>query len=122
MNAVLLLGWVPPLAPCAKQWQPAALQMLGGPSSSTSVAVDISQGTLKGRTPIAIRLGWPLGMGHIKSDICNPTSAVQAGYGGAHIPGSCPLYSATSNLPANPFYATIISGKCQCLKPQTCDE
>ena len=92
-----------------------------GSSPSSTVTVDLSQGTLKGRTPLAIRLAWPLGMGHIKSDTCNPTSLVQAGFGGAAIPGSCPLYSATSNLPANPFFAAITSdGKCQCPKPQTC--
>ena len=36
--------------------------------------------------------------------------------------GSCPLMSLLSNLPANPFIAKIVDGKCECLEPQVCDE
>ena len=35
---------------------------------------------------------------------------------------SCPLMGKTSGLPANPFIAKIVGGKCKCLPPQTCDE
>eukprot|EP01060_Flectonema_neradi_P032102 TRINITY_DN5040_c0_g2_i2.p1 TRINITY_DN5040_c0_g2~~TRINITY_DN5040_c0_g2_i2.p1 ORF type:complete len:610 (+),score=126.46 TRINITY_DN5040_c0_g2_i2:77-1906(+) len=36
---------------------------------------------------------------------------------------SCPLKaSGLGNLPANPFVAKIINGKCECLPPQVCDE
>lgn len=38
------------------------------------------------------------------------------------VPGNCPLYSSISELPANPFFATISeAGKCACTPPQTCD-
>jgi len=36
-------------------------------------------------------------------------------------PKSCPIYSASSELPANPFLAEIVDGKCKCLSPQVCD-
>ena len=36
-------------------------------------------------------------------------------------PKTCPLYSVVSELPANPFLAEIIDGKCKCLSPQVCD-
>jgi hypothetical protein len=37
------------------------------------------------------------------------------------LPKSCPIYSAVSELPANPFIAEIIDGKCNCLPPQVCN-
>ena len=38
---------------------------------------------------------------------------------------SCPVmghYSGNVTLPANPFVAHIVGGKCKCLEPQKCDE
>ena len=37
-------------------------------------------------------------------------------------PASCPLMLATAKLPANPFMAKIVGGKCKCMPPQVCDE
>eukprot|EP01060_Flectonema_neradi_P024253 TRINITY_DN3290_c0_g1_i1.p1 TRINITY_DN3290_c0_g1~~TRINITY_DN3290_c0_g1_i1.p1 ORF type:complete len:628 (+),score=111.00 TRINITY_DN3290_c0_g1_i1:66-1886(+) len=34
----------------------------------------------------------------------------------------CPLKGTPSNLPANPFIAKIVNGKCQCVSPMVCDE
>ena len=36
-------------------------------------------------------------------------------------PNSCPLSAAKSDLPAMPFEAEIVDGKCKCMAPQTCD-
>ena len=36
--------------------------------------------------------------------------------------GSCPLMGKASRLPANPFMAHIVDGKCKCMPPQVCDE
>lgn len=33
---------------------------------------------------------------------------------------SCPIRGWNSTLPANPFYAEIVNGQCQCIKPQDC--
>ncbi|KAJ9456119.1 hypothetical protein DIPPA_18272 [Diplonema papillatum] len=35
---------------------------------------------------------------------------------------SCPLKGSPSQLPANPFVAKIVNGKCSCIAPQMCDE
>jgi hypothetical protein len=35
---------------------------------------------------------------------------------------SCPLMGKASRLPANPFMAHIVGGKCVCMPPQVCDE
>jgi len=35
--------------------------------------------------------------------------------------GSCPLMGKVSRLPANPFLAHIVEGKCVCIPPQICD-
>ena len=36
-------------------------------------------------------------------------------------PESCPLSATASRLPAMPFHARIIGGKCKCFAPQVCD-
>lgn len=54
------------------------------------------------------------------ADTCCPGHAAQMGLAPC-MPGNCPLYSDGSELPANPFFATIEGGKCHCLEPQTCD-
>lgn len=36
-------------------------------------------------------------------------------------PNSCPISGSKSDLPAMPFEAQIVNGKCKCLAPQTCD-
>lgn len=36
-------------------------------------------------------------------------------------PNSCPISSSKSDLPAMPFEAEIVGGKCKCLAPQVCD-
>eukprot|EP01065_Artemidia_motanka_P052926 TRINITY_DN9682_c0_g2_i1.p1 TRINITY_DN9682_c0_g2~~TRINITY_DN9682_c0_g2_i1.p1 ORF type:complete len:756 (+),score=170.88 TRINITY_DN9682_c0_g2_i1:110-2269(+) len=35
-------------------------------------------------------------------------------------PNSCPIRGYNSTLPANPFYAEIVNGRCRCTAPQTC--
>ena len=35
---------------------------------------------------------------------------------------SCPLMGRASRLPANPFMAHIVDGRCVCIPPQVCDE
>ena len=35
-------------------------------------------------------------------------------------PNSCPIRSWNSTLPAAPFYAKIVDGKCKCTAPQVC--
>ena len=37
-------------------------------------------------------------------------------------PEACPLWSEPSHLPANPFRARIIGGRCACDAPQVCAE
>lgn len=105
--------------PYQSQWKPVAL--LAGPASS-SVIVDLSSAALQGKVPLAVRLAWPLagGVRGVDADTCCPTRAIQDGHG-ICMPGGCPLYSAVSELPANPFFAAVVGGKCQCEAPQVCD-
>ncbi len=37
-------------------------------------------------------------------------------------PESCPISLRDGGLPAMPFHAAIVDGKCKCFAPQTCDE
>lgn len=34
--------------------------------------------------------------------------------------GACPIRGWNSTLPANPFYADVVGGKCVCTPPQKC--
>jgi hypothetical protein len=124
-----MLGWVPSNNPFERQWQvvplraPAAAAVEGKADKADTTSVDVDMGAapwLAGREPLAIRLGWPLfGIPYSPADTCCPTATVQAGRG-VCIPGNCPLYSETSELPANPFFAQIKGGKCECPAPQVC--
>jgi hypothetical protein len=105
--------------PFQSQWKPAGL-MAG--SSPGTVVVDLGGAALHGKVPLAVRLAWPL-VGGVRgevSDTCCPTRSIQDGHG-ICLPGGCPLYSAVSELPANPFFAAIVGGKCQCKAPQMCN-
>ena len=92
----------------------------------TWVAVDIAQAgphtitvdlAKAGGKAFAIRYAWQVG-GPRGGYCCTerPPSADPCPV------GSCPLMSAPSRLPANPFIAKIVDGKCECLAPQVCDE
>ena len=94
------------------------------------VSLEVDLSALKGRKPLAIRLGWPLfktALGKA-DDMCCVHAASQSHMGGDGggvapcVPGNCPLYSSESELPANPFFATIEEdgGKCACPAPQDC--
>jgi hypothetical protein len=106
--------------PFKVQWAPAPLRTA---ASGTSVMVDLTGPRLRGKTPLAVRLAWPLlgGASGVVADTCCPTRSIQDGHG-ICLPGNCPLYSTVSELPANPFFAVIDSGKCRCAAPQQCSE
>jgi hypothetical protein len=122
--------------PFRAQWAPAPLRptsphLLKSHSygveapagANPNLAVDLSGPHLKGKTIHAVRLAWPLsgGYGGAIADTCCPTRTIQDGHG-ICIPGSCPLYSAESQLPANPFFAAVGDGRCHCAAPQQCDD
>jgi hypothetical protein len=105
-----------------KQWAPAPLKPGTDPAS---VLVDLNVPRLNGAKPLAVRYAWPLfdGFHGPTADTCCPTRSLQDGHGPC-LPGSCPLYTATSELPANPFFATLVGGvdaRCHCAEPQSCE-
>ena len=79
-------------------------------ATGTGVVVDLAP--LNGSVPTAVRYAWGI------VQCCNhadPTLYVSHG-----CIANCPIYSATAKLPANPFKAKIVGGKCQCVPPQVC--
>ena len=63
-----------------------------------------------------VRYGWPLG-----DFTCCPHQDEVEGLSPCY-PAACPIKARDSGLPANPFYANIVNGKCECMAPQTCDQ
>jgi hypothetical protein len=97
-------------------WYAAPLK--AGAAAGT-VEVDLTGMTAQHLTEIhAIRYAWPLGG---DGDTCCPGADVSLGLS-ACVPGACPLLSEMSQLPANPFFATVTGGKCACEAPTVCDE
>ena len=118
VGAGVRVGWVPEANPFQHQWQPTPL-ILGGDQSK--VTVDLSP--LNKQKPLAVRLAWVLFDAPDQSaDTCCPSADSRQGRK-VCLPGNCPLYSAVSELPANPFFATIdaVRGRCVCPAPQVCD-
>ena len=79
-------------------------------ADGASIEVDLS--SLNGTAPTAVRYAWSIVN---CCDMNDPDLYVTKPCG----PGSCPIMSS-SNLPANPFLAKIVGGKCQCIAPQVC--
>jgi hypothetical protein len=78
--------------------------------AGTGITVDLSP--LNGSAPTAVRYAW----GIVQCcDHADPNLYVTHG-----CIADCPIYSAKANLPANPFKAKIVSGKCECVAPQVC--
>ena len=110
----------PPSPSCltdASMW--VATPLLPG-SAPHKLKADL-RGLLKeGQSVLAIRYGWPISQSG--GDTCCPSRVVSQGTTPC-VPGSCPIITANTALPANPFYADITKGgKCKCMAPQQCDE
>eukprot|EP00040_Diaphanoeca_grandis_P010747 m.55043 g.55043 ORF g.55043 m.55043 type:complete len:828 (+) comp22015_c0_seq1:144-2627(+) len=81
-------------------------------ADGSSIVVDLS--VLNGTVPSAVRYAWSIVN---CCDLHDPDTYVTKPCG----PAACPIMSS-SKLPANPFLAKIVDGKCACLPPQVCDE
>ena len=79
-------------------------------SDGSSITVDL--GPLDGVAPTAVRYAWSIVN---CCDTSDPDLYVTKPCG----PASCPIMSS-SDLPANPFLARIVGGKCECIAPQVC--
>ena len=82
--------------------------------SANEVQVDLSP--LNGSTPLAVRYGW----GNEQTDCCVHDKGLGLLF--PCPPAACPIMGKRSQLPANPFLAKIVGGKCECVAPQVCDE
>ena len=84
------------------------VDILSGDDSS--VTLDLSK--LNGTAPVAVRYSWGTldccNRGDSKKFISEPCDDV------------CPITSSPGRLPANPFIAKIVGGKCACVPPQVC--
>lgn len=79
-------------------------------NDGTGINVDLSP--LNGTAPTAVRYAWGIVNCCDEND---PNLYVTHG-----CIADCPIYSARDGLPANPFKAKIVDGKCECIAPQVC--
>lgn len=79
-------------------------------ADGASISVDLSP--LNGTAPTSVRYAWSIVN---CCDMNDPDLYVTK----PCAPGSCPIMSSSS-LPANPFLAKIVDGKCECIAPQVC--
>jgi hypothetical protein len=110
-----------PANPYETMWTGAPLR---AGRDAHSVSVDLSSASYKGATVHAVKYAWPMGD---DGDTCCPQVAVTGQNEervSACIPGSCPIFSKSHQLPANPFFAAVTvtgAGKCKCGAPQVYD-
>ena len=94
-------------------------------SNSTGAhSIDVDLSPLNGKAPIAIRYAWgaldrPDG-DDVRCCMKDPQGLATC------TPAQCPIFAAVpgapfAGLPANPFIAKIVDGKCVCPSPQSCD-
>lgn len=118
---------VPPLVDPTGVWVPVHIA-LGSDGSDGAPTVIADLAPLAGATPLAVRYAWGGQDGPATGDVlcCDP-AAVAPGSVSECAPAGCPIMTADSSaafggLPANPFLAKIVGGKCECPPPQVCDE
>ena len=98
----------PPYSPDSTDgnWTFVNVKLLSG---SPGITVDLSP--LNGTAPTAVRYAWG------DSPCCGLLDRTYT----PCPPGSCPVMTSPSGLPAMPFFALLQDGKCKCIPPQVCD-
>jgi len=80
-------------------------------ATASSVTVDLTP--LNGKVPVGVRYAWGV------FDCCNVGDPML--YVSKSCDNPCPITTAASpQLPANPFMAKLVDGKCSCVAPQVC--
>ena len=93
-------------------------------AARSSIELDLRP--LQGRRLHAIRFAWGVSSTvHGSERLCcrgrlGDSDGMLVGLSKRCEPAACAL-GASGGLPANPFMAKIVNGRCQCLEPQTCD-
>ncbi len=93
-------------------------------SRATAYEVVADLAPLGGRPVFAVRYAWGVrGSPHVREEplCCASLNDRRVGITVPCKPASCPIM-ATGGLPANPFLAQIVDGRCHCIRPQQCDE
>lgn len=112
------MSYLPPL-PAADGWVSLNMSMTG----PYELSVDLTP--LHGATVHAVRYAWGVrsyvSPGRFEEPLCCAASNdPQLSISKPCEPASCPII-ASGGLPANPFMARVVHGRCKCLSPQVCD-
>jgi len=106
------LAYMPKDTTYSAAWEPVPVRAL--PGSTHEVVADLH--SLQGEDIFALRYAWGEALCCPEADPLIATANRKACRA-----ASCPLVGS-GGLPANPFLARVIGGRCRCLPPQVCDE
>ena len=109
-------AYMPPNEEWEQHWRPLDLS----PASPYAVEADLAP---LGDAPIyAVRYAWGVKTAASSEPLCcgDPAEEPRLGRTLPCREGLCPIV-ASGGLPANPFIARIVDGRCKCIPPQVCD-
>ena len=111
----VMVNGTDPHSPAPGRWvtvQIKAKPPVDGALFEAAVVVDLS--SLNGSTALGVRYAWG------DSPCCLNYPLYPKGDEPC-LPGSCPIMAEPSKMPAMPFLAEIVEGRCRCQAPQRCD-
>ena len=102
----------PPQATRGDIWAEVPITLVDGATIGIdTISLNVSTGGVH-----AVKFGWSFSAGTCCIDLASNTGLAPC------IPGSCGVMTRDSLLPVNPFFASVVNGKCKCPAPQVCDE
>mmetsp|Transcript_36455 Transcript_36455/g.72606 ORF Transcript_36455/g.72606 Transcript_36455/m.72606 type:complete len:165 (-) Transcript_36455:226-720(-) len=108
-----MMAYMPPDGPWEKSWRAVHITQ----TSAYQIAANLTG--LDGLPIHAVRFAWGVFTTTRDETRCNKADEPLVG-----LSRPCPLVTpivASGGLPANPFLARIIDGRCSCIPPQRCD-
>lgn len=111
-----MLAYMPP----NEEWEDAWVRVNISLASTSAHEIEIDLSPLRGSPVFAVRYAWGVKTARSKEPVCcSDPDDPQLGVSKPCREGMCPIM-ASGGLPANPFLARVVDGRCECIAPQTC--
>ena len=110
-----MLAFMPP----NEEWEDAWIRVNISLASTSAHEIEIDLSPLRGAPVFAVRYAWGVKTARSKEPICCSDPEGLLGVSKPCREGLCPIM-ASGGLPANPFLARVVDGRCECIAPQRC--